>query len=392
MRVFGLLVNPRIPGVGGISAVKAFLAALFLVGSGGRLYAPSLILPPVDLTLCKIDLRTGKVEWAKPIPPELRPYRTEIYPGRLVSYYLSLATIQAVQLPREKSLPDTEVHFLSSDTGEAVPAFDTRRFLSRPGDPLLSQSLSTAASFLDEREEIYLSNGWMSRGVPRLSMGDVDRIYFFTTPPREDPAAGAAVWTLNLPGRLEILKAWHDTVLYLHTRYEVDVATSTLVATRAGDSRPAWRFELPASVPTMIPLNRLPMDRGPSREFSYSVGEASIFVFGNGVLFALDPATGKTRWSKDVAQDPGIVATGKPLLHGSVQVVSPGDRVILSSRSLIGPDLLVSVPAGGSGACRVLRTDLHDGSMLAAYDGFVYCFTEVPAASAKAAGAGVTKP
>jgi outer membrane protein assembly factor BamB len=113
------------------------------------------------------------------------------------------------------------------------------------------------------------------------------------------------------------------------------------------------------------------------RAFHYAVDAESIFVFGNGFLFALNPATGAVKWMHDINSSRPLKSTAVSLNHALV-LPAGGERVALLGILGEASNPLVSVTGGKNAVVKVLRTDLDFGRDAVTHEGSIYCFTAEP--------------
>lgn len=354
---------------------RLLLSAAFVLLSPWAI-GTTLIPRDVKLTFRKFHAATGIEIWHSQEFLDVRPARVELFPGRVASYFYSLRPASLDFSPFSRP-EDSRVYFFDSGSGKEAPAFDTRDFVGTRDDALLAVSSNGYSSMLDERNELYLSNGWKSYGIKFISWDGVRTIRFFQAgrPMNQDPiGTWREVWTWTLPDGVDRIASWQSNILHVRFRMEKDVAIETLVAIKAGNDRPLWKFELPTTVPSVedepLPPGKPMMRRG----ITYAVGEKSIFVFGNGFLFVLDPETGSLKRELEVAAAVALKDVSFKLNWAAVH--SAGDsNTVLASDNPETPNLLVNVGWTPTATVQLLRSDLLDGSSVIAHNGSIYCFT-----------------
>ncbi len=110
------------------------------------------------------------------------------------------------------------------------------------------------------------------------------------------------------------------------------------------------------------------------RGMCYAVGDRSIFVFGNGFLFVLDPESGALKRDLEIAAAAALKEMPFRLAWAAVH--SAGDNnTVLASDNPESPNLLVNVGWTPTPTVQLLRRDLLDGSSVVAHSGSIYCFT-----------------
>ena len=261
-------------------------------------FVQAQVIPPdIQVSLTRMDPRTGKIAWSVPFARALRPYRCESYPGKIVVF------LYPIGAGIDQS--NTVVAFFDSQSGKAVTPFDMRRFIFPDDDPQTARSHSgSQGSVLDERAELILSNGWISYGVARLPWWNcgTNRIFFF------DRRTWDLMWILTLPDGAYNLAHWHDVLIFRKYAQEKHKFVDHLYGQPAGSPAPAWEFILPTDIPDFEA--RAPDVIGSTicRTFAYAVGKQKIFVSANGVLFTLDPRNGKVISRYSIPQSPGSFA------------------------------------------------------------------------------------
>jgi hypothetical protein len=275
----------------------------------------------------------------------------------------------------------SQVYFYDSNSGREAPPFDTRDFVYTRDDPILTVSRSRYSSMLDERNELNLSNGWRSFGMKRLNWDAVPTVHFFQA--ESSAKQGRAglweiAWVWNRPQGAEDLSASGTNILYVQYRMEGELAIATLIALQAGTEKIVWTFKLPDEVPALMDEDTLPPDVPRLRRaFHYAVSAESIFVFGNGFLFALNPATGAVKWKHGINGSRSLRTAAVALNHALV-LPAGGDRVALLGVRMEASNPLVSVTGGRNEVVKILRSDLDFARHAVAHDGSIYCFTAEP--------------
>ncbi len=316
----------------------------------------------IQVTLRKIDPLTGKEQWSVPFPRWQRPYRCEAYKDRIVVFLYSTSDFGNGAV--------NEMVFLDSQKGRAAAPFDTRSFVHKDDDPLITRSRGgSQGSVLDERAELLLPNGWVSHGVSRLPWWNAgtNQIYFF------DRYHWELQWSMTLPEGAYNLVNWSNVLVYYKWDRKGTNYLGTLYGQKAGNNVPAWKFTLPADVPDEVvpPAFDAPGPPGVSREFSYAVGEQAIFACGGGALFALEPGTGKILWRYSFANDPVLKTSSFNLNRADILELND-DLVLISGETLARfnkTSRLISA---------VLRKDIYYNPAPIVCGGFIYCFTQQP--------------
>lgn len=339
--------------------------------------ATQVIPRDVKLTLRKVDAGTGKEVWHSAEFTDVRPTNVELFRGRLVTYFRYLQPVSR-EFSSFSHPAQSRVYFFDSETGKEVPAFDTRDFVRTRDDNLLAASRHAYSSMLDERNELYLSNGWKSYGMKRLSWDGVRTVHFFQAgkPIYQSPIGSWEIaWVWTRPEGADDIRAWESNILYVQHRMDGETAVETLIAIKAGDERPIWKFELPRDVPavldTSILLPDVPTMR---RSLDYAVTKKTIFVYSNGYLFALNPNTGMVTRKVEVSSTLSLKSPTAIMNRAEIHVADDSHVFIVGSL-LEQPNLLVSVTLGSTYVVRVVRDDLLDARSAIAHGGSIYFFT-----------------
>ena len=215
----------------------------------------------------------------------------------------------------------------------------------------------------EERCELSLPNGWRTHGVAGLSWRNAgsNDVYFFYLAKLQ--------WTMTLPEGAYNLSHWNNILVFRRMTEKGNKSIDTLYAQPAGQGSTIWNFSLPSDIPDMrctaVDVISDKMYRG----FTYVVGKNSIFTFGGGTLFALDPRTGKLKWRHSVANDP-IVKKESISMESAEMVEGLGSIFLISGNTLVRFDV------SSMSAVAVLRKDLYDGPLPVLVGGAVYCFTQ----------------
>ena len=257
--------------------------------------------------------------------------------------------------------------YLDSKTGRKTIPFDTRDFVYGDDDPQLARSRhGSQGSVLDERGELWLPNGWVSHGVSRLPWWNsgTNLVHFF------DRYRWELKWSLTLPEGAYNLANWSNMLVFRKSVEKDNKRTGILCGQLAGRNTPTWEFALPSDVPD-VAVHTFDVIGPPiiSRDFTYTVGQREIYVFGGGALFALDPNTGKTRWRHNISGDSALKKASLKMQYADV--LETDDSLILSSDNILAKFSIKS-PARIS----VIRNDLRDNPLPISCEGFIYCFTE----------------
>src|SRR5436190_6061685 len=168
-----------------------------------------MISANVQVSLTCLDARNGREQWSSSFARDLRPYRCEVYPGRVVVFLSAIREVFGDLNPT--------VVFLDSRTGKPVGPFDTRQFVYKDDDTQIGRSRrGSQGSVHEERSELLLPNGWVSFGVARLPWwnASTNNVYFF------DRRTWDLKWTLTLPERADNLSHWRDILIFSKTRVE----------------------------------------------------------------------------------------------------------------------------------------------------------------------------
>jgi hypothetical protein len=336
------------------------LVLIFLVLLCSPLVRAELIEPDVQVSLTCLDVRSGKVGWGFPFARKLRPYRCEVYKGRIVVFLSSI----------DKTFGgfNSTMVFLDSQTGKPVPPFDTRSFVYKDDDPQIGRSrLGSQGSVLEERSELSLPNGWISYGVARLPWWNSgsNKVYFF------DRRSWDLKWTVTLPDGAYNLSHWQDILIFRKTKDENHKWTSHLYGQPAGSATPSWEFTLPKDIPDreahasdVIGPPRI------CRDFSYTVGKQSILAFGNGTLLVLEPRSGKLLRRYSIPSEGGET---KPKRFEYAEIVETEANLFLASGNS-----LARVDESSKTKFSVVRSDLYDNPTPVSVGTVIYCFTQSP--------------
>lgn len=358
-----------------ISRLILIVLALWLPASTAL--GTTIIPRDVKLTLRKVDAATGKEIWHSPEFTDVRPTHLELFRGRLVTYFRYLQPVSR-EFSSFSHPGQSRVYFFDSETGKEVPAFDTRDFVRTRDDNLLTASRHAYSSMSDERNELYLSNGWKSYGMKRLSWDGVRTIHFFQAgkPIYQDPIGSwEVVWVWTRPEGADDIRAWESNILYCQHRMDGETAVETLVAIRAGAERPIWKFELPRDVPAVLDTSGIwPDEPRMRRSLDYAATKKNIFVYGNGYLFALDPNTGVATRKVEVSSALNLQNPSAIMNRAEVHVADD-EHVFIVGSLLEQPNLLVSVTLGATPTVKLVREDLLDARSAIAYGGSIYFFT-----------------
>jgi outer membrane protein assembly factor BamB len=315
-----------------------------------------MIPPDVQVSITCLDAQNGKEQWSSSFARNLRPYRCEVYKGRVVVFLSGIREVFG-------ELNSTMV-FLDSRTGKPMAPFDTRNFVYKDDDPQIRRSrLGSQGSVYEERSELLLPNGWVSYGVARLPWWNArsNNVYFF------DRRTWDLAWTVTLPEGAYNLSHWRDILVFCKTRDENGKWTSRLYAQPAGSPVPTWEFTLPKDIPDRESETfDAPGPPKIVRAFSYTVGSRSVFAFGNGAVFALEPRSGKVLW-RHVVRDEKV--KGDSFSYG--EVIETEANILLASGSV-----LARLDESSGGKLSVLRRDLYNGPTPVCVGTGVYCFTE----------------
>lgn len=309
-------------------------------------------------TLRKINAATGDLQWNVKLRRYQMPYRIEAYPGKIVVFYWERYD--------DYDERDSKVLYLDAKNGRAIAPFDTRDFDHKSEDPQVTRSQYHDGSIHEERTEIELPNRWISYGLGRLRLWNsgTNKIHFF------HKFSWDLQWTLTLPEGAYKLDHWQEMLIFRSTvGARSPLAVDMLHGQRAGRKAPDWKFTLPKDIPKR---ERETGGIGPpafARDFSYTVGNSDVFIFGNRVLFGLDPSTGKIRWRSALpAESPDRGEVTAPFEEG--EVLELGDQLILFSENVLARF------NKKTHAISILRKDLSDVSVQMVFDGSIYCFTD----------------
>ncbi len=347
---------------------------MLLAGVAAEVLATTIIPRDVKLTLRRFDVATGAEVWHSREFTNVRPTHMELFRGRVVVYLRSMKPASG-EFSLYSRPEDSRVLFFDSASGKETPPFDTRDFVRTRDDGLLAVSPDGYSSMLDERNELYLSNGWKSYGIKRLDWDGVPTIHFFQAGSSQNSiGTWKLVWTWTRPEGTQSITSWDSNILYIQYRMQNDTGVETLTTIRAGSENPVWKFELPAEVPTLEYFPLPPDVPQKRRGFDYAVGEKSIFVFGNGFVFALDPETGAVKRKLDLNSTVVLKSASIKLQWATVQSASDDNALVLGSE-IEQPNVLVNVVWKPTATVQILRRDLLDGRSAIAHGGSIYCFT-----------------
>lgn len=241
---------------------------LLLAPSAGQ---SSTYAPKTDNEIVALELRTGKQLWVYK-PARLSDAHFEAYPAGVIAF------------PHYDGSKRTGALYLDYRTGKRLRRSFTPR--TRP--------LAKSATFYP-LPRIALRNGWTLRG---FSPGNSRQLDFV------DPRSGKIAWTLRTPGYPHHVAAWRNLVFWAYSYLSKD---GVLHAYRAGQAKPVWTVDLNQ----LIPPGPRPRYHGRIRAYPltrmiFQVIGDTLYVNANEHVFALEPATGRLRWHRNLARDLGL--------------------------------------------------------------------------------------
>jgi outer membrane protein assembly factor BamB len=148
-----------------------------------------------------------------------------------------------------------------------------------------------------------------------------------------------------------------------------------LYAQPAGQNSTTWVFALPKDIPDRQWGAADVISDKTVRGFSYTVGRQTVFTFGGGTLFALDPKTGKLLWRYAVKDDSEVERNALSSTDDAEIIEAESGLILVSKNTIIRFDQKPKPHA------RVLRTDLFDEPSPIVAGGSIYCFTQRPAST-----------
>ncbi len=313
------------------------------------------LLPPRRLAVVKFDAATGKNVWKNSLPKDCIPECAVLFGN-------CYALIFAVEI-NGAATRDNVGHmtvFYDAVTGKKTKAFDLRQLSGYTGTFGPRELVKERDQESGGKRDIRLSNGWHSVGVPLL------RDWFGTHTINFVDDRLSQKWETTLPTRTFSLSCWKDVLVYEQRVKEGGNVVDHLYGQKAGSESRSWEFVLPGDIPTN-PASTGLKSRGLT--FSYAVGAAEIFVFGDGILFGLIPNTGQVTRRCDFRGERMVNNDAKQLLVGDVYE-SGGELFIVSGR------IMVSYCESDNHVKRVVRTDVYDGLPLMCIDNSMICVIE----------------
>jgi outer membrane protein assembly factor BamB len=338
------------------------LAALSVyVLSFGLLFG-QVVRPDVQVSITRVNPLDGQTIWSVPVDRKLASYRLEAYTNRIVVFFY--------RADSDPNFNNSEVLFLDAKTGRRVEPFDTLDFIYPNEDPQIARSrFGSQGSVEEERGEITLPNGWRSHGVAGLSWRNAgsNDIYFFEGSKME--------WSMILPEGAYNLSHWNDILIYRRYTEEARRIIDRLYAQPAGQNSTIWVFALPKDLPDR-PWGAADFISDKTvRGFSYTVGKQTVFTFGSGTLFALDPKTGKLSWRYAVKDDPAVKKNALSSMDDAEIIEAESGLILFSEKTIVRFDQKPKPHA------TVLRNDLFDQPSPIVAGGSIYCFTQRPAST-----------
>ena len=244
------------------------LVALMLVVHGTT--RASTYAAKTDNEVVALDLRTGKELWSYK-PKHLSDAHFEAHAAGLIVY------------PHYAGNKRSNAIYLDYRNGKRLRAFSSRR-----------QPLAKSATFWP-LPKLALRNGWVLRG---FRPGYSKQLRFV------DPRTNKTTWVLRTPGYPYRVAAWRNLVFWAYGYLSHD---GILRAHRAGRAKPVWTVDLNR----LLPPGPRPRFHGRIRAYPltrmiFQVIDNTLYVNANEHVFALDPATGRLRWHRNLAADLGL--------------------------------------------------------------------------------------
>lgn len=340
---------------------------LFCVVFCSAAWATSFAPREADYTLRRISVKDGTVEWAWALPPECRAYRLELHGSRLALFYHRPLPVQPDALHADP-VDATRVVFLDVKSGQLAEPFDSRHFLHASENRAIASS--PALPMLDNSQELYLpGKRWISFGNGRRGWDGTTKLHFFDLSPSKSERSVA--WTIDLPGVFH-LQHHGDTLIFSRSTRTSGVSENEIAAIAAGEDKARWTFRLPADVPTLTYPALPPGTPQPSRYIRFAVSGPNVVAYGNGHVFALDPATGAVRWRYNIAANPALAATWEHFRFATPVRSRDLDCALLFTGPFHPADQTL-LRVDSDGKARILTRELCDGDMtLLAADGAVF--------------------
>jgi outer membrane protein assembly factor BamB len=242
------------------------LLLLIIALSAQPLHAESF-LPKTDNAIVALDLRSGRLLWSHR-PAKLSDAHFEVY-GRGVVAYPSYSGDD-----RKKPI------YLDPRTGKTLPAF-------RRG----KRDLRARSATFHPPPPVVLDNGWRLSG---FSPGNTKTLQFVD-------GKGRPVWSITTPGYPHRVAGHKQLVFWAYSYLSKE---GVLYAHRAGQHKPQWKVDLNAIVgPRRKPAFHRRIRAYPLTRMIFQVLDDVLYVNANEHVFALEPASGKLRWHRDLARD-----------------------------------------------------------------------------------------
>jgi outer membrane protein assembly factor BamB len=234
----------------------------------------STFVPKTDNAIIALDLKTGQLIWEYK-PKTLSDAHFAAYPKGVVAY------------PHYSADNKTKPIFLHPKTGKRIAAFRRR-----------SADLMGRSTTFHPPAPVVLSNGWRLSGY---SPGNTKTLQFVDR--RNKP-----VWSIPTPGYPHRVGQWKDVVFWAYSYLSKD---GLLHAHRAGQRKALWKVDLNRLVGGSQANSKAPRFHGriraqPLTRMIFQILDGTLYVNANEHLFALDPASGRLRWHRDVARELGL--------------------------------------------------------------------------------------
>lgn len=213
-----------------------------------------------DHVIAALDLRTGKLLW-KHKPKTLGEAHFRLYKGAIVAY----------------------PHYDGTKTTAPIVLTESGTLAAKQKTPRAKVLAKSSVHW--PLPHIQLSNNWELFG---FKPGHDKELKF------RDRKSKKLKWRITTNTYPHQVRAWNDYVFYA-TSYLSD--DGILQAYKAGETKPAWRFDLNKIVKNNTPL---------LTRMSLEVIDDVIYIQSREHIFALSPRSGKLLWHRDLATDLGL--------------------------------------------------------------------------------------
>jgi len=207
--------------------------------------------------LC-LDLRTGRSLWEYK-PAKLDHAHFEVYTDGLIAY------------PHYDGRDRSQPIFLDMKTGRP-----TRPFEQNP------KHLRAKSAVFWPDPDVVLENGWRLSG---FKPANPQSLTF------RDALSATDIWTIETRGYPHVVRSWKGFVFFAFSYLSDE---GILYAYRASAKTPTWTVDLN----TIVKGRKTPLTR-----MIFQIIDDTIYLEADEHIFAVDPASGKLLWHRDLASD-----------------------------------------------------------------------------------------